>query len=149
MPLVGNIPLIEAAKFGSPLVNPKKKGSSIIAESYRSLRTNLQFFETNTPNQTILITSSGPSEGKTTTVANLGIALAKERRIREGVAAFRSALELDPLDADTHYKLGILLSSQGRSREALSALRQALRIDPNHQAARRALEGMSTLREPL
>jgi capsular exopolysaccharide synthesis family protein len=46
------------------------------AEAFRQLRTNLQFIDVDTPRKAILVTSPVPKEGKTTTVANLAIALA-------------------------------------------------------------------------
>lgn len=46
------------------------------AEAFRQLRTNLQFVEIDTPPKTIVVTSSLPSEGKTTTIVNLAIAMA-------------------------------------------------------------------------
>nr|MBC7244169.1 CpsD/CapB family tyrosine-protein kinase [Chloroflexota bacterium] len=50
---------------------------SPISESYRTLRTNLQFVSLDKPLQTLLITSPGPEEGKSTMLANLAIALAQ------------------------------------------------------------------------
>jgi capsular exopolysaccharide synthesis family protein len=47
------------------------------AEAYRSLAANLRFAYANRQIQTIGITSSAPGEGKSTTVANLAIALAE------------------------------------------------------------------------
>lgn len=47
------------------------------AESFRSLRTNLQFLDVGASARTFLLTSAMPSEGKTTTVANLAISLAE------------------------------------------------------------------------
>ena len=44
-------------------------------ESYRSLRTNIQFADIEKKNKVFLITSPGPDEGKTTTVANLSYVL--------------------------------------------------------------------------
>ena len=49
---------------------------SVRAEAFRSLRTNLQFLDVETGVKSFVITSSIPSEGKTTTAANLAIALA-------------------------------------------------------------------------
>jgi capsular exopolysaccharide synthesis family protein len=51
--------------------NPK----SPVAEAYRILRTNLNFAALDKPFKTLLVTSSGPSEGKSTTLANLGVAM--------------------------------------------------------------------------
>lgn len=45
------------------------------AESFRTLRTNLQFLDLGTGARTFVMTSSVESEGKSTTVANLAIAL--------------------------------------------------------------------------
>lgn len=44
---------------------------SPISEAYRTLRTNIQFSNVDQPLQTIVMTSSAMSEGKTTTVTNL------------------------------------------------------------------------------
>ena len=50
---------------------------SPVAEAYRHLRTSLLFSSAGNPPQTILVTSSQPSEGKTTTAINTAIALAQ------------------------------------------------------------------------
>jgi capsular exopolysaccharide synthesis family protein len=47
------------------------------AESFRQLRTNLQFANVSDKAKTVLITSSLPGEGKSTTATNLAIALAQ------------------------------------------------------------------------
>lgn len=57
---------------------PKSPG----AEAYRVLRTNLQFSALDKPLATLLVTSSGPGEGKSTTVANLAVSMAQaDKRI--------------------------------------------------------------------
>lgn len=53
--------------------NPK----SPIAEAYRQLRTNIQFSSLDNPVRTLLVTSTGPEEGKTTTLANLAVTVAQ------------------------------------------------------------------------
>lgn len=46
------------------------------SEAFRQLRTNLQFVDLDHPRKVVVVTSSLPSEGRTTTLANLAIALA-------------------------------------------------------------------------
>ena len=53
--------------------NPK----SPIAEAYRTLRTNIQFSSFDKELKSIVVTSSGPGEGKTTTVCNLAVTMAQ------------------------------------------------------------------------
>ena len=60
-----------------PITIPDQGLTSIFSEAYRSLRTNIQFSQLDKPLKTLLVTSSGPKEGKTTTSANLGISLAQ------------------------------------------------------------------------
>ena len=50
---------------------------SPISEAYRSFRTNIQFSKIDKTIQTLLVTSPGPGEGKSTTVANLAITMAQ------------------------------------------------------------------------
>jgi len=47
------------------------------AEAFRSLRTNLQFLDVDTAGRSFVLTSALPSEGKSTTSANLAIAIAE------------------------------------------------------------------------
>ena len=50
---------------------------SPVAEAYRVIRTNLQFCQTDSSLHTLIFTSAGPSEGKSTTIANTAVALAQ------------------------------------------------------------------------
>jgi capsular exopolysaccharide synthesis family protein len=54
-------------------VNPK----SPISESYRTLRTNIQFSAIDEDLKVLMVTSAGPGEGKSTTIANLAVAYAQ------------------------------------------------------------------------
>ena len=54
--------------------------TSVAAEAYRVLRTNLLFWPQWKQLKTIAVTSAVPSEGKTITAANLAITFARERR---------------------------------------------------------------------
>jgi capsular exopolysaccharide synthesis family protein len=50
---------------------------SPIAEQYRTIRTNIQYSSIDKEIKTIMVTSSGPGEGKSTTVANLAVVFAQ------------------------------------------------------------------------
>jgi tyrosine-protein kinase Etk/Wzc len=50
---------------------------SPVSESYRTLRTNIFYSRVDEPVRTIVVTSPGPAEGKSTIVANLGVAMAQ------------------------------------------------------------------------
>jgi len=54
-----------------------KYPKSPVSEAYRTLRTNLGFTSLDRPCRSILVTSPGPGEGKSTTVANLAVVLAQ------------------------------------------------------------------------
>lgn len=55
----------------------EREPKSIAAESYRTLRTNLQYSSFDEEYKVILITSSEPGEGKSTTAGNLALSLAQ------------------------------------------------------------------------
>jgi len=94
VPVLGVIPHIQREEVRSMLAasNPHLTPESLtsysslvaqfdpkspVAESYRSLRTNLEFTKLASPARSFLITSSTLEEGKSTTVANLGLTLAQ------------------------------------------------------------------------
>ncbi|WP_420846140.1 CpsD/CapB family tyrosine-protein kinase [Neobacillus notoginsengisoli] len=51
---------------------------STISEQYRTIRTNIQFSSIDNEIKSLMVTSSGPSEGKSTTVANLAVVFAQQ-----------------------------------------------------------------------
>jgi capsular exopolysaccharide synthesis family protein len=55
----------------------QKNPKSPVSEAYRTLRTNIQFASFDKDIKTIVVTSSGPKEGKSTTAANLALAIAE------------------------------------------------------------------------
>jgi receptor protein-tyrosine kinase len=73
--LVANIPLDKSLRKDSVISFTDDR--SPIAEAFRELRTNLQFLEVDDPPRVLVITSSLPSEGKTTTTINIAMALAE------------------------------------------------------------------------
>ncbi|RDI41646.1 CpsD/CapB family tyrosine-protein kinase [Falsibacillus pallidus] len=68
----------------SSLLNTKRKliaklsPKSPISEQYRTIRTNIQFSSVDRPLRSLMITSSGPAEGKSTTTANLAVVFAQQ-----------------------------------------------------------------------
>ncbi len=84
--VLGSIPFIKAEENGrkkesiirmrSRLITHLKPKSPV-SESYRTLRTNLQFLDLDNPVKTLVFTSAGPSEGKSTSVVNVAITFAQ------------------------------------------------------------------------
>ena len=74
--VLATIPLVK--ENHRPRVPTIDEPHSQIAEAYRILRTNIAFAATAKPIKSVLITSTLPQEGKTTTCINLGITLAQQ-----------------------------------------------------------------------
>jgi non-specific protein-tyrosine kinase len=53
---------------------------SPVSEAYRTLRTNLSFYSLDDPIRSLVVTSPGLGEGKSTTVANLAVTMAQSGR---------------------------------------------------------------------
>ncbi len=89
LPVLGLIPAIhsengkshrknggdEVARISATLVT-KYTPRSHVSEAYRSLRTNIQFSRIDDPLKTVVVSSAAPSEGKSTSAANLAITTA-------------------------------------------------------------------------
>ena len=77
LPNLGHIPMIE--EEGLRLIKDISAFSPLM-ESYRSLRTNINFAAVGSPIRSLVVTSSVPAEGKSTTVANLAMAMALDSK---------------------------------------------------------------------
>jgi capsular exopolysaccharide synthesis family protein len=96
VPVIGLIPQIEMNELKGDIAKYGGKGpdngkisedharlvihyapKSTLAESYRSLRTNMQFLSFEREAKVLLFTSSSPKEGKTTTIVNLALTMAQ------------------------------------------------------------------------
>jgi tetratricopeptide (TPR) repeat protein len=65
-----------------------------------------------------------------------GVALSQTNQPEEAVAAFRSAIELQPTAVKPHFNLAVHLYGLGRKEEALGEAQAALGIEPGHAGAR-------------
>ena len=72
LPFLSSIPRITKSTLIS-----KMDANDPIAEAYRTIRYNLKYASLDKPLKNLLITSSNPKEGKTLTVANLGISFSQ------------------------------------------------------------------------
>ncbi|QIV81152.1 polysaccharide biosynthesis tyrosine autokinase [Mycolicibacterium frederiksbergense] len=73
--IVGSVPLDKERRKDPAIVFDSD--NSPIAEAFRKARTNLQFLAVDSPPRVIVLTSSMPAEGKSTTAINLALSLAE------------------------------------------------------------------------
>lgn len=78
LPALGVIHRFEALRPDRPL--PAETSGSLEGETFRALRTNLRFSHVDKPRRVVLVTSTGPEEGKSTVLANLAVSLAQSGR---------------------------------------------------------------------
>lgn len=79
LPVVGLIAKVGNGYQGtgkSHLIAVREPRSPVV-EAFRSLRTNIQFAGVDQPIRTLLVTSAGPSEGKSTVAGNLAVVMAQ------------------------------------------------------------------------
>lgn len=131
---------------------------SIIAESYRTIRTSLMLSQAERPPQVILVTSPCPGDGKTVTTLNLGIVLAQGgHRVLAIDADLRKGRCHKVLGLQNFYGLSNFLtghlslekSIQAGPVDGLSLLSRGL-LPPNPAdllCSRKMKEALNTLRE--
>jgi polysaccharide biosynthesis transport protein len=74
-PVLATVPRFKTPKGGHTIVSADPRGSA--SESYRTLRTNLQFLARQDQAKSFVVTSPQSNDGKTVTTANLAVALAQ------------------------------------------------------------------------
>lgn len=77
LPMLGVVSLISTPEDRSML---HTSTMSSVAEAFRMVRSNIKFMAVDKSLQTIMVTSAGKGEGKSTTAANLAMALARDGR---------------------------------------------------------------------
>src|SRR5207253_116401 len=69
------VPAIFDKTIENPLISDRVPGN--FSESFRNVRTNLMFSSTEEGGRSVVVTSTGPGEGKTVVATNLAVALAQ------------------------------------------------------------------------
>jgi len=134
MATLGSVPLHHTRDGLGPITLADEFQHSPLSESYKFLRINLDFAALGTEGLgALLVTSSGPTEGKTTTAANLAISMAKEGK---SVILVDSDLRKPALhrifDLGDHKGLTNLLLGNATLEEALAKTTvEGLRVIPS------------------
>lgn len=98
---------------------------SPIAEQFRTVRTNIQFSSVDKELQTVIVTSSGPAEGKSTTTANLAVVFAQQgKRVLLIDADLRKPTVHYTFRAENHIGLSNVLTRQTSLGEAVTTTAQ-------------------------
>lgn len=76
VPIIGDIPLSDAIGKDTSAIAVRENDNNIMAETFRSLRTNLLFILGDPDKKVVLVTSTISGEGKTFMASNLAVSLA-------------------------------------------------------------------------
>ena len=76
VPIVGIIPVVNKVKKSAASVVVKRNANDVMAEAFRTLRTNLQFVMKKSSGKVFLFTSTSSGEGKTFIASNMAASMA-------------------------------------------------------------------------
>jgi len=129
IPVLGFVAEMQYKGKSAEEVYVTRQPRSPVSEAFRSLRTNLEFASVQQPIRTLLVTSPGPAEGKTTVATNLAAIFSQaERRV--------TLLDADMRRPHVHRFLGL------SNREGLSNL---FRTQARPQTVGRVKENLPNL----
>ncbi len=148
LPVLASVPAVggkwKSAKKGerSAEVIGFEGSSSMLLESFRTLRSSLQYFETEGGPRTLLVTSGLPQEGKTVTTVNLAISLALSgQRAIVLEADLRKPMIHKYLNLDNKVGLSSVLAGQS---SIPGAMQLVLMEDFLPESSRRSNDGVDT-----
>lgn len=125
-PVVGSIPFRknEDKEKDAEHIVPFREGHSPAAESFRRLRTNLQFLNVDSPPRVFVLTSSVATEGKSETAVNLALALAESgNRVLLVEADLRRPLVVNYMSMPDKVGLTNILSGQAEFADVVQETR--------------------------
>ncbi|MEV5029127.1 CpsD/CapB family tyrosine-protein kinase [Paenibacillus sp. LPE1-1-1.1] len=98
------------------LTNPR----SPISESYRALRTNIEFSSIDEKLQVLMVSSAGPGEGKSTTITNLAVTFAQsEKKVVLIDADLRKPTAHHTFSISNRWGLSTVISQQSSLEEVI------------------------------
>lgn len=120
LPLLGIVPMVKERNPASHFLITVNKPSSAIAEAFRSIRTNLLFSSVGGVPKVISVTSTLPSEGKSSTCMHIAMAFASSgKRVLLVEADMRKPVVHKHLKLDNSLGLSNYLSHQADIDEVL------------------------------
>ncbi|WP_336790615.1 CpsD/CapB family tyrosine-protein kinase [Paenibacillus sp. MMO-177] len=100
------------------VVNPR----SPVSETYRTLRTNIEFAAIDSAMQVIMVSSAGPGEGKSTTIANLAVAFSQsDRKVVLIDADMRKPTAHKTFQISNRFGLSSVISQQSTLQEVIQS----------------------------
>lgn len=117
--LVRPLPLNASASVRRPKTFLLDRPQSAESEALRALHTSVRLSQPDSPPQVLLITSSFPSEGKTTIAVNLAMVLSRERKTCLVDADLRRGMIAGLFDATANHSLADVLAGSAKVDDAL------------------------------
>lgn len=120
-PILAILPKLSPSNNGqiSTLSHP----SSAYSEAFRLLKTNLGYIDPDKETKSIMVSSSGPNEGKSTTIANLAVTMARSgKRVIVLEADFRRPSLSKHLCLDNTFGLTNVIAGNRSLREVLQMI---------------------------
>ncbi|MCM3630335.1 CpsD/CapB family tyrosine-protein kinase [Paenibacillus glycanilyticus] len=100
------------------IINPR----SPVSETYRTLRTNIEFAAIDSALQVIMVSSAGPGEGKSTTIANLAVTYSQsDRKVVLIDADMRKPTAHKTFQISNRFGLSSVISQQSTLQEVIQS----------------------------